>query len=96
MIHPTFKAVCNTLDLQDDDRKWEICLQEAAISQTGYQLCSILLSFGTPFAMHCLMIFFHGIVMPSVLSSENYFQNCVQMLLDPLARPLEKPRQDFQ
>jgi len=37
-IRPTFKDACNALGLLKDDREWETCLRDAAVSKTGYQL----------------------------------------------------------
>jgi hypothetical protein len=37
-MHSTFKAACNALGLLQNDREQEMSLQDAAISQTGYQL----------------------------------------------------------
>ena len=42
--HPTFKAACRARGLLEDDGEWHQCLQEAAVMQTGHQLCSLFVT----------------------------------------------------
>ena len=51
VIHPTLKATCGALGLLEDDRQWEICLRDTAVSQTGHQLSHLfvkIVAFSNP------------------------------------------------
>jgi hypothetical protein len=41
VVHPTFQAACLALGLLEDDNEWVQCLEEAAVMQTGFQLCPL-------------------------------------------------------
>lgn len=38
VVCPTFQAACLARGLLEDDNEWELCLEEAAVMQTGHQL----------------------------------------------------------
>ncbi|GKC73958.1 nucleic acid-binding, OB-fold protein, partial [Tanacetum coccineum] len=42
IVHPTCRSACEALDLLQDDREWEVTLQEAALTATPAELRALL------------------------------------------------------
>ncbi|GKE96380.1 hypothetical protein Tco_1581235, partial [Tanacetum coccineum] len=42
IVHPTCRAACEALGLLEDDREWEITLQEVALTATPAELRALL------------------------------------------------------
>ncbi|KAF0541546.1 putative ATP-dependent DNA helicase PIF1 [Gigaspora margarita] len=63
ITYPTFKNACIALGLLENDNKWKLCLEEAAIMHSGTQLrllFSIILIYSTPMQPQDLWLQFHN------------------------------------